>query len=39
MNTALYKALNEANIIFATPQRTVHLKSSVTPEKVQSLVD
>lgn len=37
MNTALYKALNQAGIIFAMPQRNVHLKSSVFP--VENLVD
>lgn len=36
MNTALYKALNEANIAFAMPQRRVHFRSTVTPEQIGS---
>lgn len=32
MNTALYKALNEASISIPFPQRDLHLVSSVTPE-------
>lgn len=39
MNTALYKALNDAGITIAMPQRMVHLGSGVTSEKVQRLVD
>jgi hypothetical protein len=32
MNTALYKALNSADITIARPQRDVYLKSSIVPE-------
>jgi small-conductance mechanosensitive channel len=37
MNTALYKALNSADITIARPQQDVYLKSSVVP--VEKLVD
>jgi small-conductance mechanosensitive channel len=37
MNTALYKALNQAGIAFAFPERKIHLQSSVVP--VEKLVD
>ena len=37
MNTALYKALNQADIAFAFPERKIHLQSSVVP--VEKLVD